>query len=395
MRFFQLLINGNQIMATLNHLFFSFLCIFLPYSLFGKIEVTKVKSSTILPDNSRLHRQNTQPDGIDTNGTQLNSVLPEINSLRINNTQIRNWYEIQDRFFRTLCTYTEAIKIAHQKNDLLSHIFFSVYPSLPLLAGEKGTLLYLPPQETPVLNTLLDGLCQKLSIPRPEVYLLDTQPCYNFYTTSFTPNSAILILSRTLLEMLTEQELTVALAHELTHIQSYDALKKQIISTTQMILVITVLAWFFIKEKEDLSTKHIKFLSIIGGLIAATSIADSLINEHNESNANEKAIEITQEPTAFLSMIHKIEHYQMKQHLNDYNRFNHYIKDFSKNFPLYGLMIKTAAFFYHQVQSFCLQTAPGMSCTLHNPTDSEEADILTANTESKTLSNDTSQSLAT
>lgn len=354
-------------MATLKHFFFYFLCLFLPCSLLGKV---------------------------DTNGTQPNSVLPEINSLRENNTQVRNWYEIKDTFFRTLCTYTEAIRVAHKKSDLLSYFFFVLYPSIPLLMSEGGTLLYLPPQETPKLNALLDGLCTKLSIPRPEVYMLDTQECYNFYTTSFTPNSALLILSRTLLEMLNEQELTVALAHELTHIQSYDALKKQIISAAQILLVSTIIIWFFIKEKIELDPKHAKYLSIIFCLVTVAIIADLLVTQDSERNADEKAIEITQEETAFLSMVHKIEHYQVKQHINDYNRFNHHIEDFSNKFPIYALMIKTVAFFYHKAQFFYLQTTSS-SCALHNRKNSETADNPTANKESQVLPDGTDQSLAT
>ncbi len=330
-------------MVTLKHFFFYFLCLFSPYSLLG----TGISN---------------------TNGTQLNSILPEINSLCENNTQVRNWYKIKDSFFRTLCTYTDSIKIAHKKSDPFSYLFFTLYPSIPLLLGESGTLLYLPPQETPKLNALLDKLCEKLSIPRPEVYFLDTQTCYNFYTTSFTPNSALLILSRTLLEMLSEQELTVALAHELTHIQSYDALKKQLISATEIILIGTVIIWFFIKEKFEIDPNHSKYLSTIACLMAIAIIADLFLTQQSETHADESAIEITQEATAYLSMIHKIEHYQLKEHINDYNRFNNHIEEFSRKFPIYAILIKTTAFFYHKIQSFYLKTTPS-SCSLHNHKD--------------------------
>lgn len=83
------------------------------------------------------------------------------------------------------------------------------------------------------INAIIGGLCEKLNTPKPSVQIIDE--AYPILFTAGIKNHTIL-LSRGLLDKLTDDELESALAHEIVHIGKGSNIKTQIIYILRMLM---------------------------------------------------------------------------------------------------------------------------------------------------------------
>ncbi|WP_435153390.1 M48 family metalloprotease [Haladaptatus sp. DFWS20] len=78
------------------------------------------------------------------------------------------------------------------------------------------------PEEYPELLALVRSVSQQADTPVPTVFIAPTDTPLSL-TTGFTPQSARLIVSEGIVEMLADDELKAVIAHELAHIKNRDA----------------------------------------------------------------------------------------------------------------------------------------------------------------------------
>lgn len=276
-----------------------------------------------------------------------NPIAEEIATLKEHDNSIRNFYTLREPFIKTLYTQADNVKITKEKKDILSYIFFTIYPMIPLLLSEDGALAHVPLQKTPHLNALLEKLCKKLEIPKPEVYLLDQQHRRNFYTISITPNNAMVLLSEELLQLLSQEELETALAHELTHIKHYDVAKQQLISLLKYLTLGGVSWWFLHQEGILHNEKFRRFVTISGILYLTLKVASLVYHQRCEERANKSAIRLTQE-NSFISMSSKIDEQELLEHEHDYAILQKKLKKLTEKSIFSGLGLRLIGWLYHQ-----------------------------------------------
>src|SRR5512135_913365 len=84
--------------------------------------------------------------------------------------------------------------------------------------------------EAPVLHRIVRRLSQKAGIPMPKVYIIpDMSP--NAFATGRNPNHAAVAATEGIMQMLTEEELSGVMAHELAHVMHRDILIGTIAAT--------------------------------------------------------------------------------------------------------------------------------------------------------------------
>jgi len=84
--------------------------------------------------------------------------------------------------------------------------------------------------EAPELHAIVRTLVQKAGMPMPKVYLMaDETP--NAFATGRNPEHAVVAVTQGIMRLLTREELTGVIAHELAHIKNRDMLTGTIVAT--------------------------------------------------------------------------------------------------------------------------------------------------------------------
>ncbi len=95
------------------------------------------------------------------------------------------------------------------------------------------------PEEAPSLHRMVEELAIKAGIPKPKVYIIDSDTP-NAFATGRGPGHAAVAVTSGIMRMLSEEELKGVLGHELTHIINRDILISTIAAT--LVGAITFLA---------------------------------------------------------------------------------------------------------------------------------------------------------
>jgi len=91
------------------------------------------------------------------------------------------------------------------------------------LALKMGGAREVAQSEAPVLHSLVAGLAMRAGLPKPRVYLIDSDTP-NAFATGRNPDHAAVAVTRGLMNILSREELEGVLAHELAHIKNRDIL---------------------------------------------------------------------------------------------------------------------------------------------------------------------------
>ena len=91
------------------------------------------------------------------------------------------------------------------------------------LALKMGGAREIEQSEAPVLHSLVAGLAMRAGLPKPRVYIIDSETP-NAFATGRNPAHAAVAVTRGLMNILTREELEGVLAHELAHIKNRDIL---------------------------------------------------------------------------------------------------------------------------------------------------------------------------
>lgn len=171
--------------------------------------------------------------------------------------------------------------------------------------------------EAPDLHRIVEELSARAGLPKPRVYLIETD-MPNAFATGSSPGKSAVAATTGLMRMLNRDELAGVMAHELAHIKNRDTLIASIAATIAG--AITFLAemaqWALIFGMSGLAGEEEEgggLGDLLGGLamIIIAPIAALLIqlaiSRSREFSADAKGAEILGDPLPLANALHKLE----------------------------------------------------------------------------------------
>ncbi len=166
-------------------------------------------------------------------------------------------------------------------------------------------------EQAPELYGVISRLCTKANIPFPKVYLLDDNAMNAFATGRNYTHSAVAV-SKGLLQKMTLDEVEAVVAHELSHIRSYDMRTMAIVSIlVGAISIIADLYWSsnIINKAQEKDTSGIT--TIIGMILSifaplSAFFIQMAISRKREYIADAGSAELTGKPKSLASALKKI-----------------------------------------------------------------------------------------
>ncbi len=151
------------------------------------------------------------------------------------------------------------------------------------------------------INSMIEKLAKKMGIPKPKIYLVDTD-VPNAFATGRSPKHSAVTVTRGLVEKLDDAEIEGVLAHELAHIKNRDTLVSTIAATLAGAL--TWLAYlFYFGKGENRNALSFIFLFLFAPL--AASLIRLAISRNREYMADHTGAMISN-PLKLASALEKI-----------------------------------------------------------------------------------------
>jgi heat shock protein HtpX len=193
-----------------------------------------------------------------------------------------------------------------------------------LLAGLGG--IEIGPRNAPALFDQLDRLQAQMNVARPRVVVADLGVPNAFALGGV--RSGVLVFDRSLLRLLSPDEREAILAHELAHLETYDAFVQtvaySVLRTIVGLLLLPLLpllflviglarGWAWIRGRPREWTRNPVMIVYYWATISVTLLAigfTALIRVHSrrrEYAADDRAVEITGNPRALARALHKID----------------------------------------------------------------------------------------
>jgi len=132
---------------------------------------------------------------------------------------------------------------------IVAFIFALLLNWLSYFFGDKIVLTMYKAQEVsysqkPRLHQMVEQLCQKADLPKPMIYIIPSSTP-NAFATGRDPRHASVAVTEGILNLLSEEELSGVLGHEITHIKDRDILVATIAATIAgaIIILARMLQW--------------------------------------------------------------------------------------------------------------------------------------------------------
>lgn len=136
-------------------------------------------------------------------------------------------------------------------------------------------------EDQPRYHNLVEGLCTAAGLPKPQLCVVDDQAA-NAFVTGRNPRNAAVVVTTGLLERLNRVELEGVLAHELSHIKSYDIRPST--------LAVTMVGGFVLLTPAPVSSW----------------LLGKVINPDRETIADLAAVKLTRYPPGLTSALEKL-----------------------------------------------------------------------------------------
>ena len=174
--------------------------------------------------------------------------------------------------------------------------------------------------EAPELYKIVGRVAQIAGLPTPRVYLID-QPAPNAFATGRDPQHAVVAVTRGILDIVNERELTAVLAHEMGHVRNRDTMVMAVVaSIAGAISYLAQMAqwsmWFGGgNDRDSRGSGQLGMIGMILGIVLlpiAAMLVQLAISRSREYGADDQSAELTHDPLALASALHKLDTYSKK-----------------------------------------------------------------------------------
>ena len=164
-------------------------------------------------------------------------------------------------------------------------------------------------QSAPQFYRMVRELAQNAQLPMPKVYIID-EPQPNAFATGRNPEHAAVAATKGIMQILSERELRGVMAHELTHVKHRDTLTSTISATIAgAISSIASFGMFFAGGNRERNVHPAVALLIMILAPISAMLIQMAISRAREFEADRGGAEISGDPQALASALHKIHDY--------------------------------------------------------------------------------------
>ena len=164
-------------------------------------------------------------------------------------------------------------------------------------------------EKTYILNNILEDMTLIANVPKPKLYIIDSDGLNAFATGPNHENSAVAV-TRGLLNTLNRAELEGVIAHEMAHIRNYDIRLQTItVALGAVISIIVQFTFNSFRSKDNENNNPILLALSVVGLILGVIIAPMInlaISRQRGYQADATAVKFTRNPKALISALNKI-----------------------------------------------------------------------------------------
>lgn len=180
---------------------------------------------------------------------------------------------------------------------------------------------HLDEHEFKWIYDMVHELTQKMGLPMPQLWLIDT-PMANAFATGRNPYHASVAVTTGILDILAPHELRGVLAHELGHVKNRDILISTIAATvaTAISYVGTMARYAAIfggsSDDRDRRSNPFALLLVIIFMPLAAMLLQMAISRSREYLADETGAEYSADPLALASALEKLHYHVHEEHLD-------------------------------------------------------------------------------
>ena len=159
--------------------------------------------------------------------------------------------------------------------------------------------------QNPKLHKIVEEVAKEAEIPKPKVYMIDTD-VPNAFATGRNPKHASVAVTRGIMKTLDASELEAVLGHEISHVKNRDILTSSIAATLGgAIAYIAQMAWFGMMGDRRNNSAALLPMLILAPVAAA--LVQLAISRGREYEADYKGAILTKNPLGLASALQKIE----------------------------------------------------------------------------------------
>jgi len=166
--------------------------------------------------------------------------------------------------------------------------------------------------QNPKLYRIVEKVAEEADIPKPKVYMVDTDVPNAFATGRNTKHASVAV-TKGIMQKLNDSELEAVLGHEISHVKNRDILTASIAATLGgAIAYIAQMAWLGFSARDRNSSSAALLPLLVLAPISATLI-QLAISRGREYEADHDGAILTKNPLGLASALEKIED-SVKQH---------------------------------------------------------------------------------
>jgi heat shock protein HtpX len=195
--------------------------------------------------------------------------------------------------------------------------FFSYFFSEKIALASSGAIRVSEtdnPQIFYRLAPIVKGLCDRMGLPMPRLWVMD-EDAPNAFATGRNPTHSSVAVTRGLLQLMDDHEIEGVLAHELGHVKNRDILTSSIAATIAAAITWAAHMAFFFGGRRDDDDEGSNPIAAIAMMILAPLAAGMIqmaISRTREFSADATSAQYTQNPGELISALRKLESYSQR-----------------------------------------------------------------------------------
>jgi heat shock protein HtpX len=167
------------------------------------------------------------------------------------------------------------------------------------------------PSAQPLLHNLVEELCLASGLPKPRLYVIESE-APNAFATGRSPGDASIAVTSGLLRKLTRDEMQGVLAHEMSHIRNLDVrfamLVGVLVGTVALVCDANLRSGRLASGRRRRGGGALLLLALLLSLAApiASRLIQMAVSRRRELLADASAVEMTRNPLALASALRRI-----------------------------------------------------------------------------------------